>query len=120
MFHRLLLLVCGAIALCLGIIGIITPVLPTTPFILLAATCWAKTSPRFHRWLYTHPRFGTMIQNWERNRAVPRKAKFFAFAMMAVSCLFLLWRLPEYPQAAAVCALFCFALAGWMWRLPDA
>ena len=84
---RHLLIFCGALSLVLGIIGIFLPFLPTTPFILLTATCWAQASPRFHNWLYHHRYFGPIIQNWENNGAVPRKAKFFAIGMMTFSCL---------------------------------
>ncbi|MDO5059604.1 MAG: YbaN family protein, partial [Neisseria sp.] len=54
----------GAIAFSLGVIGIFLPVLPTTPFILLAAACWAKASPRFHQWLLNHRYFGPMVADW--------------------------------------------------------
>ena len=76
---RYLLIFYGALSLVLGIIGIFLPFLPTTPFILLTATCWAQASPRFHNWLYHHRYFGPIIQNWENNGAVPRKAKFFRY-----------------------------------------
>ncbi|WP_255758846.1 YbaN family protein [Neisseria lisongii] len=110
----------GAIALLLGIIGIFLPVLPTTPFVLLAAACWAKVSPKFHRWLKQHRYFGPMVQNWESRRAVPRKAKYLAFSMMAVSCAMLFWRFPQYWWLGAACSLVCITTALWMWRLPDA
>lgn len=61
----------GAIALLLGILGIFLPILPTTPFVILAAACWARASPRFHRWLHQHRFFGPMVKDWEERRAVP-------------------------------------------------
>ena len=117
---RYLLIFCGAVSFLLGIIGIFLPIMPTTPFIILSAACWARASPRFHRWLHQHRYFGPMIQNWENNGAVPRKAKFFAIGMMTFSCLLLLWRFPEQWWVAAGVAAVCLASAVWMWRLPDA
>ena len=120
MITRSLLWLAGAASLALGIIGIVLPGLPTTPFVLLAALCWAKASPRFHHWLYHHRYFGPMVQNWDEKHAVPRRAKYFAFAMMTFSCLLLLWRFPEQWWVAAGVAAVCLASAVWMWRLPDA
>ncbi|MDO5073743.1 Membrane protein [Neisseria animaloris] len=110
----------GALALLLGIIGIFLPVLPTTPFVILAAACWAKASPRFHRWLHQHHFFGPMVRDWEERRAVPKRAKLFAFSMMTASCTFLWWQFPERWWVAAVSSIFCFCVAVWMWRLPHA
>ncbi|MCS4534509.1 YbaN family protein [Neisseria montereyensis] len=110
----------GAMALLLGIIGIFLPVLPTTPFVILAAACWARASPRFHRWLHQHRFFGPMVQNWEERRAVSRKAKYFAFSMMALSCAWMFYRFPERWWVAAITSVCCFSVAVWMWRLPDA
>lgn len=110
----------GAIALALGILGIFLPVLPTTPFVLLAAVCWARASPRFHRWLHQHRYFGPMIQNWERNRAIPRRAKYLAWTMMTVSCTIMFVRFPEQWWIGAAASVICLASGIWMSRLPDA
>ena len=117
---RLLLLAIGVCSLALGIAGIFLPVLPTTPFVLLAAACAAKASPRFNRWLHQHTTFGPMVRNWEQKRAIPRKAKWLSSGMMAASVLLLLWRLPQYPWLIAAVAVVCLSVAVWLWRLPDA
>ncbi len=120
MILRALLWLAGAVSLLLGIIGIALPILPTTPFVLLTALCWAKASPRFHHWLYHHRFFGPMVQDWEERRAVPRKAKYLACTMMTISCSWLWWSFPERWWVAAVTACFCLGVALWLWQLPDA
>jgi uncharacterized membrane protein YbaN (DUF454 family) len=62
---------------------VVLPVLPTTPFLLLAAACLARSSPRLHRWLLGHPVFGPPIRNWEENGAISRSAKRLAVGSMA-------------------------------------
>ena len=92
---RHLLIFCGALSLVLGIIGIFLPFLPTTPFILLTATCWAQASPRFHNWLYHH-RY--LAQSYKIGKTmVPCRVRqnFFAIGMMTFSCLLMFWRFPE-------------------------
>lgn len=116
---RYLLIFCGAVSFLLGIIGIFLPIMPTTPFIILTAACWAKASPRFHRWLHQHRYFGPMIQNWENNGAVPRKAKIFAISMMSLSCIFMFWRFPEKWWIGAASTLGCGCVAVWMWLRPE-
>lgn len=119
MIWQALLWLAGAVSLALGIIGIFLPVLPTTPFILLTAACWAKASPRFHRRLKAHRTFGSIIHNWETHRAVPRKAKILSAVMMAISVGMVYWRLPNYPWVAVAVGAVCLAVSIWMWRLPD-
>ncbi len=85
----------GGLFLTLGLLGVVLPVLPTTPFLLLAAGCFARSSPRLHRWLLDHPVFGPPIRNWEENGAISRKAKRLAVgSMAAVLALSLLLGLP--------------------------
>ena len=82
---RILWQLAGITALGLGILGITVPLLPTTPFLILAAFCFSKSSERLHTWLVTHRRFGPIIENWNRHGAISRRAKrLSALAMIAV------------------------------------
>lgn len=75
----------GLAALALGLIGIVLPVLPTTPLVLLAAFCFSKGSPRLRAWIANHSHFGPAIADWEATGAIPRKVKGFACAVMALT-----------------------------------
>lgn len=79
---RNLLIACGILCILLGLIGIILPVLPTTPFLLLAAYCFARSSERFHTWLVTNGLFGQYIQNFQDGRGIPRRTKALAITML--------------------------------------
>jgi uncharacterized membrane protein YbaN (DUF454 family) len=113
---RPLWMAAGAMALLLGFIGIFLPLLPTTPFVLLAAFCFARGSERCERWLLEHRRWGPMVRDWRENRAVPLRAKQLATVMMTVSCLWAWWVIPSFwGYVPAVC---CTATGIWLWRLP--
>ncbi|MEZ5893821.1 MAG: YbaN family protein [Parvularculaceae bacterium] len=77
----------GVVSLALGIIGIPLPLLPTTPFLLLAAFCFARSSPRMHDWLLSHPRFGPPIIRWRERGAISPKSKMMAAIAMAAGFL---------------------------------
>lgn len=83
MNHLLTLL--GVLSLLLGIIGIVVPLLPTTPFVLLAAALFARSSPRVHHWLLNQRHFGPMIDDWQRYRGMRRSAKRRANVMILLS-----------------------------------
>ena len=105
----------------LGIIGAVLPVMPTAPFILLAAACWARSSRRFHFWLINHRFFGKYVRDWEERRAVPRYGKFLATIMMAISTSMLFYQLPSAMLwiawlVAAVSSVVVIVL----FRLPNA
>ncbi|MGQ4880671.1 YbaN family protein [Billgrantia sp. LNSP4103-1] len=103
----------------LGAAGAVLPLLPTTPFLLLAAWAAPKGSPRLARWLMQHPRLGPCLLAWQRQRAIPRRAKRMAALMLALSWL-MLW-LSGAPGLvlAATAALFCGVTAFVLTR-PDA
>ncbi|WP_328187620.1 YbaN family protein [Marinobacter sp. OP 3.4] len=73
------------ISLALGLAGVVLPLLPTTPFVLLAAWCASRSSPAFEAWLHGHPTFGPVIHNWRESRAVPVRAKWVAGLLLASS-----------------------------------
>jgi uncharacterized protein len=107
---RGLWLVAGVLFLGLGLLGVVLPVLPTTPFLLLAAGCFAKSSPRLHRWLLTHPLFGPPIRNWEANGAISRPAKRLAAGSMAAVFLLSAWAGLSWPLLLAQGALIAVGL----------
>jgi uncharacterized membrane protein YbaN (DUF454 family) len=88
---RRIYLCLGYASLALGIVGIFLPVLPTTPFVLLAAWCFARSNPALAERLYSHPRFGPLLTAWRDQRAIPRHAKICALTMLALSYAVILW-----------------------------
>lgn len=87
-FLRGLLIVAGSVFLGLGILGIILPLLPTTPFLLLAAACYARSSKRIYTWLLTNKWFGNYIKNYREGKGVPLKVKISAISLLWVTILF--------------------------------
>ncbi|MAF46903.1 MAG: YbaN family protein [Rhodospirillales bacterium] len=84
-YARPLLIAFGWLCVALGAIGVVTPGLPTTIFIIIAAWAFARSSRRFHDWLYRHRVFGPALLDWERHRVIPVKAKVMAVSMMGLS-----------------------------------
>lgn len=85
----------GWLSVALGVIGVFLPVLPTTPFLLLAAACFARGSPRFYHWLVDHPRLGPWIRGYLEGNGIPLKGKVYAIGLMWVSIGFSCWLLPS-------------------------
>ena len=116
---RGVLLGCGVLCVALGAAGLVLPVLPTTPFMLLAAFCFARASPALHRRLVQSRLFGPTIVEWQRHRAIPWRTKLTAIALMSatlgVSIVFFV-----QPTALRIAlALLGVVLAVWLYRIPS-
>lgn len=81
-FINYLVLALGWLFVLVGTIGVFVPLLPTTPFLLLAGGCFSYASPRLKKWLHNHPRFGKILIEWETERVIPLYAKTIATLMM--------------------------------------
>jgi uncharacterized protein len=102
----------GIVLVGVGVAGYFLPVLPGTIWLILAAACFARSSPKFEAWLVNHPKFGPSVIAWRQNGAIPRKAKVLAIGMMIVSFIILTFAHPSVLVLVvvgvilAVCALF--------------
>ena len=104
LLRKWVLVTLGVIAVALGIIGVLVPLLPTTPFLLLAAACFVRSSERLYAWLIRHRWFGTYIRHYREHRAIPLRAKVVTLA--------LLWGSIGYAILAIVTAWWARALLG--------
>ncbi|TWV14308.1 DUF454 domain-containing protein [Bacteroidaceae bacterium HV4-6-C5C] len=84
---KLLYAILGTISLCLGILGIFLPLLPTTPFLLLTAALYFKSSPKLYNWLIRHKYFGSYIRNFREHKAIPLKAKILSITLLWLTML---------------------------------
>jgi uncharacterized membrane protein YbaN (DUF454 family) len=115
---RWLLLAAGFLFVGLAALGAVLPVLPTVPFLLVAAACFARSSDRFHRWLLENRLFGPMIRDWRETRSMPLRAKVVAIAMVVLvggsSVLF--W--VENPWVQLGVTLVLLGLIGFLLNTP--
>jgi uncharacterized membrane protein YbaN (DUF454 family) len=114
---RWLLLGLGLLLTSLAAIGAFLPVLPTTPFLLLAGACFIRSSPRFHARLKRAPIFGTYVDQWERDRSVPAAAKLRAYVMIALTFSYSIWAVDGAGLRIGL-ALVGLALVVFLIKLP--
>lgn len=108
---RIFFLVLGLLCLIAAGLGIALPGLPTTPFLLLAAACFTRSSPRLHAWLLNNRFFGPLITNWEESRSIPRRAKLIAITMVVVVAAISLFNLDSLAFRLALLAALTIPLA---------
>lgn len=106
----------GFLSLGMAYVGLITPGIPYSIFVVFAAYCFAKGSPVMHAWLYNHKIFGPFLTNWNTKRVFPTKMKFFMLAMMTTSLIIMSFTVPV--KGVVYTGMFMFLVAVWAWRFP--
>ena len=114
---RIILIIIGWLSVALGTLGVFLPLLPTTPFILLAAWCFARSSPRCHQWLLYRSWFGGYLRHWQQYRAMPPGAKPRAVVMILLTFAISLWLVNlTWVRILLLIVLACLLI--FMWRIP--
>lgn len=114
---KFLLKVIGLLFVGLAILGVVLPILPTTPFLLVAAACFAKSSPRMQKKLLANKTFGPLIYEWQQHRSIPRKAKRIALLTIILSVVWSAYLLQNLMLTFVVFALVVGPFI-FLWRLP--
>lgn len=112
-----LLFCLGWLSFVTGLLGLVLPLLPCTPFMLLAAALFARSSPRFHHWLLHHPWFGPPIRDWQDHRGIRRDARRRAIIFILISFSVSLAITPMIWVRGLLLAILVILL-GWLMRLP--
>jgi uncharacterized membrane protein YbaN (DUF454 family) len=116
---RIVFALLGTICVVLGVVGVVMPVLPTTPFMLLAAACYARASVRFYNWLLNTRAFGPLILEWRRYRSIPFKTKMVAIALMSMTLAASIIFFVRNVYLQCVLAALGVGLAIWLYRIPS-
>jgi uncharacterized membrane protein YbaN (DUF454 family) len=116
---RGLFLAAGTLALVLGLLGIFLPLLPTTPFVLLAAACYARGSRRFYDWLLAQRTFGPIVYEWQQHRSIPFKTKITAIVLMSLTLAASIVFFVKPLWLKAALAVMGGGLAVWLYRMPS-
>lgn len=119
-FLRWLLISCGWISVVSGVIGIFLPIVPTVPFLLLAAACFARSSVRFHSWLMDHNHLGPLLHDYLKGAGIPLRAKLVSFTMIWVSFPVSTFLFVQAPWLRLLLIATAVAITLYLLSLPTA
>ena len=115
---KLLWLTSGMLSLGMAYVGVILPGIPFSIFLVFAAYCFAKSSPRMHEWIYNHKYFGPFLTNWTEKRVFPQRYKYMMVAVMSTTIVFT-WITTENTLAVVGSACAMLVVGIWAWRFPS-
>ena len=108
----------GMLSLGMAYIGVVTPGIPFSIFLVFAAFCFARSSKKMHDWLYNHKQFGPFLTNWGKYRIFPQKAKYLMAGMMTSSLLIMIYATGNM-KAVMYAGISMLLVAIWAWRFPS-
>lgn len=114
-----MLIGCGWFFVAIGAIGAVLPILPTTPFLILALACFAKSSPRFHQMLLDNRWFGEGLRDWEKHRSMSRKSKRRATVVVVATFSLSIFMLSDRPYLQLMLVGFAILALTMMWRVKE-
>ncbi len=106
----------GFLSLGMAYIGVVTPGIPYSPFVVFSAYCFSKGSERMHKWIYNHKLFGPFLTNWSEKRVFPQKMKYLMLVTMSVSLIIMSFTVPI--KGVVYTGIFMVCVAVWAWRYP--
>ena len=115
---RFILIICGMLSLALAFIGVFLPLLPTTPLVLLAAFCFARSSRKFHQRLINNKIFGPVIRNWEESKTMSLRAKILSLFFLNLSILLSIVKFSSEPAVVFLLLTIDLSVSIYIYRIP--
>lgn len=118
-FKHILLIILGWLFIILGVIGAVLPLLPTTPFLILALACFAESSPRFHRMLLNNKWFGPALAQWEQTKTIRRQIKHKVMLLIIATFSISIFVLSGRTGLQLMLVGFCLMVLFFVWRIKE-
>lgn len=115
---RIVWITSGILCVGLGVIGVFLPLLPTVPFLLLAAFCFGRSSERLHAWLVSHPKFGASIADWQQHGAIRKRPKLYATASI-VAVFLVSFAVNVRPTILMIQIAVLVGVLAFIWTRPE-